>query len=337
MNYFRFKISFATVLTIVVLAIIASGCKDNENPIKFPEGTFPDSVYNITGLNTAYDDYNSNLYIIGASMPIIFSSNRKTSGGTFDLVQGSLWFQFDQTNGNFAVGGDMTTDQFYTTVVNKANTAGNDYGPYSIFSSTDGFEYLFTSAATAGSPLDLQYVKNLPKFGSTIPDVYGPYPARVLNSDSTDAYLCFDINEDSAYFCSNRGGKYDIYVQKKPTANLMLDAWMNQSFNVSNAIDSVNSPADDKCPFIYRNIMIFASNRDDGEGGYDLYYSVFRKGKWSSAVNLGPRVNTPADEFRPLIGYHSDFTNKMIVFSSNREGGAGGFDLYFTGYTFPSK
>jgi hypothetical protein len=336
MKNFRIKISYAVFVAITGLALFATGCKDNENPIKFPQGTFPDSIYNLTGLNTLYDDYNSNIYIIGASMPIIFSSNRKTSGVTFDLVQGNLWFQFDQGNGNFAVGGDMTSDQFYTTVVDKANTTGNDYGPYSIFSSTDGYEYLFTAAAAPGGQLDMNYVKNLPKFGNTIPDVLGPYPARLLNSASDDAYICFDLNEDSAYFCSNRGGNFDIYVHKRP-ANTMLDAWLNKPFEASTAVDSLNSTADDKCPFVYKNLMIFTSNRDGGEGGYDLYYSIFRKGKWSSPVNLGKRINTPADEFRPLVGYHPDFTNKMIVFSSNREGGLGGFDLYFTGYTFPAK
>lgn len=336
MKNFCIKISLAAYVIIISLVFLTTGCKDKDNPIKFPLGTFPDSVYNLTGLNSQYDDYNSNLYIIGGSMPIIFSSNRKTSGGTFDLVQGNLWFQFDQGNGSFAVGGDMTSDLFYKTVVDKANTTGNDYGPYSIFSSTDGYEYLFTASAAAGNQLNMYYVKNLPKFGNTIPDVLGPYPANLLNSGSDDAYISFDLNEDSAYFCSNRGGNFDIYVHKRPAAT-MLDTWLNQTFAASTVVDSINSTADDKCPFVYRNIMIFSSNRGGGEGGYDLYYSIFRKGKWSSPVNLGPKINTSADEYRPLAGYHPDFTNKMIVFSSNRDGGAGGFDLYFTGYLFPSK
>jgi hypothetical protein len=337
MKNLRIKISFAAFFTIVVLFFVSPGCKDTENPIKFPQGTFPDSVYNLTGLNTIYDDYNSNIYIIGSSLPIIFSSNRGSLGGQFDLVQGNLWFQFDQANGNFAVGGDMTSDLFYSTVADKANTAGNDFGPYSIFSSSDGFEYLFTSAGPVGTPLDLFYVKNLPKFGSTAPDVYGPYPVSVFNTVSDEAYICFDLNEDSAYFCSNRGGNnYDIYVSKKP-GSVALDAWMGKPFEASSLVDSINSPADEKCPFIYKNIMIFTSNRDGGEGGYDLYYSIFRKGKWSSPVNLGKRINSPSDEFRPLVGVHPEFTNKMIVFSSNRSGGLGLFDLYFTGFNFPAK
>ena len=83
--------------------------------------------------------------------------------------------------------------------------------------------------------------------------------------------------------------------------------------------------------------MVFTSNRSGGLGGYDLYYSILKGGKWSSPVNFGPRINTASDEFRPVLGYDPDFTNKFLMFSSNRPGGKGGFDLYFTGVDIPSK
>ena len=83
--------------------------------------------------------------------------------------------------------------------------------------------------------------------------------------------------------------------------------------------------------------MVFTSNRPGGLGGYDLYYSVFRNGKWSSPVNLGPRINTASDEYRPIIGYDPDFTNQFMMFSSNRPGGKGGFDLYLQEWSFPTK
>jgi hypothetical protein len=38
-----------------------------------------------------------------------------------------------------------------------------------------------------------------------------------------------------------------------------------------------------------------------------------------------------------VIGLHPDFTNKFLMFSSNRPGGKGGFDLYFTGIDLASK
>jgi hypothetical protein len=46
---------------------------------------------------------------------------------------------------------------------------------------------------------------------------------------------------------------------------------------------------------------------------------------------MGPGVNSSADEFRPVIGMDPDFLNLFIMFSSNRPGGKGGFDIYFRG------
>ena len=318
------------LLVLVIVLTYITGCKKKDNPIKYPQGIFPDSVYNLTGLNSQYDDYNSNIFLLGNSMPILFSSNRKSSGGQFDLVQGSLWYQFDQTTGAFSVGSEMTTDAFYAAVINKANTTGNDFGPYSIFSSTDGYEYLFLASQNAVDPLDLYYLKYLPRFGNNIPDITGPLPVKLLNSSSDDAYISFDLNEDSAYFTSNRGGNFDIYLHKRPTSTA-LDNWLNQNFAASTLVDSVNSAYDDKCPFVYKNFMLFASNRPGGMGGYDLYYSVFKNGKWNSPVNMGPKINTSSDEYRPFLGYHPEFKNMFMVFSSNKPGGSGGFDLYFTG------
>ena len=83
--------------------------------------------------------------------------------------------------------------------------------------------------------------------------------------------------------------------------------------------------------------MVFTSNRPGGMGGFDLYYSIFRNGNWSSPVNFGPRINTSSDEYRPVLGSNPDFTNQFMMFSSNRTGGKGGFDLYFTGVEFPVK
>ena len=182
--------------------------------------------------------------------------------------------------------------------------------------------------------LDLFYLKYLPPFGSAIPDITGPLPAKLLNTNNDEAYISFDLNEDSAYFTSNRGGNFDIYLHKKP-ATMTIDTWLSQSFAPSTLVDSINSAYDDKCPFVYKNIMLFSSNRPGGMGGYDLYYSIFKKGKWGSPINMGPRINTASDEYRPLLGYNPDFKNMFIVFSSNKPGGLGGFDLYFAGFNFP--
>ena len=76
-------------------------------------------------------------------------------------------------------------------------------------------------------------------------------------------------------------------------------------------------------------VMIFTSaERRGGYGGYDLWYSMLERGKWTKPQNLGDRVNTDGDEVAPSIyrdcllfasnghvesdGYHSLFSTRLI-------------------------
>ncbi len=331
-----YRIPFLLMPAIFILIISMAGCKKTQGPIKYKVGTFPDSVYNIDGLNSPYDDYNSDLYVLGTEMPIIFSSKRESSGVQFDLISGTVTYLFDQTNGKFTLAGNVATDPFYSTIAARANTAGDDLGPFTLFNNSDGYEYLFLASQVSGGQTDIFYEKYLPRNGNNAPVITGPNPVSVLNSSASEAYISFNSRQDTAYFCSDRAGNYDIYLQARPDS-IPFSAWLGQSYQTAYLVDSLNSSKNDKFPFVYKNIIIFASDRDGGMGGYDLYYSVLRGGKWSSPVNMGPKINTSADECRPVIGYSQDFTNKFIIFSSNRPGGKGGFDLYFTGYTFPAE
>lgn len=46
---------------------------------------------------------------------------------------------------------------------------------------------------------------------------------------------------------------------------------------------------------------VWASNRPGGEGGNDVYYAEYRDGAWGPAVNLGPAINTSANEQEPSL------------------------------------
>jgi hypothetical protein len=325
-----------TGICIFIFSTCFTNCKKAVNPVKFPKGTFPDTVINIKDINSPYDDYNLSLYQIGQTFPIIFSSNRKSLGGQFDLEQASVSYTFDQTTGIFGFGSKMTSDVFLDKLIGKATTSGNDFGPYRLFSTVDGFEYLLLASANTSGNLDLVYLKNEPVSGSFIPEITGPLPVKLMNTGSDDAYICFNSLQDTAYFSSNKDGNFDIFYLIKPAAK-DLSSWFNLDYSTPFKADSLNSPEEDKCPFILKKMMVFASNRPGGLGGFDLYYSLLKNGKWSSPVNMGPRINTSSDEYRPVLGFHPDYTNNYLMFSSNRPGGKGGFDLYFTGVDFPSK
>ena len=73
------------------------------------------------------------------------------------------------------------------------------------------------------------------------------------------------------------------------------------------------------------DILYFASNREGGAGGMDIW-SVKRIGDdWSEPRNLGPSVNTESDEIFPFV--HADGT---LYFASNGHIGFGGLDLFFS-------
>jgi hypothetical protein len=318
-------------LTISVCII---DCKKDDNPVKFPYGIFPDTVVNLQGLNSAFDDYNSTSYELTGALSLIFSSNRKSSGGQFDLEQGLITFTFNQTDGSFQLTTRMTQDAYMAKLIETAMTPRNDFGPYRVYSSYDGMEYFILSSENTDGNLDLKYCKNTPQYGSGIPVINGPFPVKLLNTAFDDAYLSFDLDQDSAYFTSNIDGNSDIYVKTRPEGQY-INEWFDSDYSASSAVTSINGSSDDKCPMIYNKFMVFTSNRPGGYGGYDLYYSLFKNGEWSSPVNFGAKINTSSDEYRPLIGFYTDFSNIYMIFSSNRSGGLGGFDLYFTGIEVP--
>lgn len=72
--------------------------------------------------------------------------------------------------------------------------------------------------------------------------------------------------------------------------------------------------------------LYFSSNRKGGFGGMDLYVSnILPNGKMDAPVNLGPTINSDKNEVFPFI--HRDGT---LYFSSNKLGGTGGLDIYYT-------
>jgi hypothetical protein len=84
----------------------------------------------------------------------------------------------------------------------------------------------------------------------------------------------------------------------------------------------------DKCPSITKNLLVFASDRDGGYGGYDLYYSLYADGQWSDPVNFGDKINSEYDEYRPITSTLAFLKEDLMDFSSNRPEGKGGYDLY---------
>jgi outer membrane protein OmpA-like peptidoglycan-associated protein len=73
--------------------------------------------------------------------------------------------------------------------------------------------------------------------------------------------------------------------------------------------------------------IYFASDRLGGQGGLDIYRTTMQaNGTWSTPVNLGPEINTKANEDAPFI--HPD--QKTLFFTSDGHNSMGGRDIFVT-------
>ncbi len=91
----------------------------------------------------------------------------------------------------------------------------------------------------------------------------------------------------------------------------------------------INTGAWDSQPSISANgkALFFSSERKGGQGGRDIWVSYLKSnGTWGELQNLGPQINTSADEASPFI--HPD--GQTLYFHSNGHPGMGGFDLYYS-------
>ncbi len=78
--------------------------------------------------------------------------------------------------------------------------------------------------------------------------------------------------------------------------------------------------------------MYFCSNRPvPGQEGrnFDIYVAEKRSdGSWGEPRNLGAPVNTTFNEFYPSVS-----SDESLIFSSNRQGGKGAYDIYMSSWT----
>jgi outer membrane protein OmpA-like peptidoglycan-associated protein len=69
--------------------------------------------------------------------------------------------------------------------------------------------------------------------------------------------------------------------------------------------------------------MIFASDAPGGYGGWDLYKADYTNNGLENIQNLGDNINSGGDELYPFL-----LNDSILFFSTDGQGGLGGFDIY---------
>ncbi len=115
-------------------------------------------------------------------------------------------------------------------------------------------------------------------------------------------------------------GSCDLYI-----SYLTNEGWSTPE----NLGGTINTESWESAPSLSpdKRDLYFASRRPGGYGGSDIYVShLMINGRWSEPENLGPEINTAADESTPFI--HAD--NQTLYFTSGGHQGYGGDDLFIT-------
>ncbi len=125
--------------------------------------------------------------------------------------------------------------------------------------------------------------------------------------------------------------KYIVYPQlskRKISGDYKWELWeanlQNGKLKNSRKIQIKDSAADYINPYLsnHGGKLYFASNRAGGKGGFDIYSLEKVNGAWITSPVATNCVNTASDELSPTVNGFD------LLFSSNRAGGLGGFDLY---------
>lgn len=110
---------------------------------------------------------------------------------------------------------------------------------------------------------------------------------------------------------------------------LMANMDKENILDINKLNDGVNSEYWDSQPSINceGKSLFFVSDRPGGYGGTDIWVSHLQEdGSWTSAVNLGDKINTPMDEESPFIGDD----NVTLFFASNGHPGFGDMDIFYS-------
>ncbi len=149
---------------------------------------------------------------------------------------------------------------------------------------------------------------------------------ETLNRSSDQIQPVISSDGLSLYYSSNQTslggfGGADLWVTTRATTSSSWDTPVNLG-------KIVNSPYGDYQPSISTDnlTLFFTSTRQGGYGPDDIYVttraSIFDP--WGPPVNLGPKINTPAEDFNPNIS-SDGFT---LYFTSSGHGGYGFYDIF---------
>ena len=139
-------------------------------------------------------------------------------------------------------------------------------------------------------------------------DFQNPKKVALFDDEISVMHPAIDSQKNIIYFASNidQENQYDLYYSKISSEG---------KFETPQKVPNINSPLNEAFPFIFKDILFFASNRQGGIGGFDIYYSRIDDENYQSPILLPDPINTNYDDF----SFSLTDSLKYGFFSSNRQ------------------
>ncbi len=262
------------------------------------------------GVNSAYDEYA--VAMDENEEEMYFTSRRQLTEKSKRSVIDDKFFE-DVYHSTVNSGEWGHADRFDEKLVGKKNNTNVAVVGWSKDKNT---LYLYMGKEKAGDLYKTEYKPEKKKWGKL-------KPVKKFNSKHKETSICFSSDGQKLFFVSSDpkysyGGTDILYCEKNSKGK-----WSKPK-NIGN---SVNTFYDEVGISLSSNdsVLFFSSMGHNSMGGYDVFKSTLEDvNLWSKPVNLGYPVNTPSDD----IFYFETDDNKIAYYSSNRESGVGGLDVY---------
>ncbi|MEO9806086.1 MAG: OmpA family protein [Reichenbachiella sp.] len=116
---------------------------------------------------------------------------------------------------------------------------------------------------------------------------------NVVNSKDWESQPTISSDGTRIIFTSSRDGGYggaDLYMTE---INHLGDWGIPQNLG-----GIINTPLSDNSPFLAADgkTLYYATSGHPGQGGVDIFYSVFENGKWAKPINLGAPINSSGED-----------------------------------------
>ena len=264
---------------------------------------FLTEVRNIKSVNSIYDDMNSMDWGARAEGTLYFSSNRNSKGGDFDIVSASFNYYIKWEHREEEWGVDSVA--FEKEVLSQINTEYSEIGPCVFWSGR----------------LPPRIRANLSRTREGDPRTRVEEALALAKKQGWHQWHYW-------FYANNSAGNFDIKFISCD-GRLRTDAKKQWRKGIA---DLINSPADDCYPTFDTDngYIYFCSNRS---GHFQLYRAA---ADYNQDLAITLQNKGEVELVRELSGDGNDkcpyIIGDVMAFTSDRSGGQGGFDLYFSKY-----